>query len=263
MTQKVRQRQFRMIPGLVAALTVCLGFGVHAEVTLDDIFAEVEEMNKLAQESQSRIVELENERSAALNEYREVLRSIDGQRVYNRQLSLVVQKQEDVIDQLEQDIEDIDSVQRNIVPLMLRMIESLDDFVRLDMPFLKDEREERVQALRELMDEPEVSKSEKFAQILRAYQIESEYGRTMDSYQDDLEIDGKTYFVKFLRVGRIALLYQTQDSKLTGWWNTETEEWEALPGSYTTPIKNGIKMAEKTLTPGLFKVPVVAPPKEN
>ena len=109
-----------------------------------------------------------------------------------------------------------------------------------------------------------VEDSEKFAQVLRAYQIESDYGRSMDVSQQELELDdGALHNVNVLRVGRIALVYQTLQGDKTGWWNPETREWERLPNSYNTPIKNGIKMANKQLTSGLFVVPILVPKEED
>ena len=118
----------------------------------------------------------------------------------------------------------------------------------------------RVTDLRELMGRFDVEDSEKFAQVLRAYQIESDYGRTMDVNQRKLELpDGEVHNVNILRVGRIALVYQTLQGDETGWWNPDSKKWERLPNSYNTPIKNGIKMANKQLTSGLFEVPILPP----
>ena len=94
----------------------------------------------------------------------------------------------------------------------------------------------------------DVAVSEKFSQILRAYQIENEYGRTMETYGDTIEIDGTERIVDMLKVGRIALVYQTQDGESTGMWNSGSEQYEEIDSSYESSIRQGIRMARQQAT---------------
>ena len=113
-------------------------------------------------------------------------------------------------------------IERQITPLMLRMIDGLEQFVSLDLPFLLDERNERIDRLREMMDRADVAVSEQFSQVLRAFQIENEYGRTMETYADTINIDGVDRKADVLKVGRVALVFQTPDGTETGMWNKES-----------------------------------------
>lgn len=238
--------------------TLCCGF-VMAQATFEDLFDVAEGLNDDAMATQAEIDEIENERSEMFNDYRLVLKQIDGQKVYNRQLQLVVNKQLDKIAELKQSIEEVTSIQREITPLMLRTIEAIDQFISLDLPFDLDERLERVDKLRALMDNPDVAVSEKFSQVLRAFQIESEYGRTIGASTMSIELNGQETTVDVLRIGRIALMYQTGDAKSTGWWNPDANSWEELDNSFTTPIRNGLKIARKQLSQSLIRVPIFLP----
>ena len=40
---------------------------------------------------------------------------------------------------------------------------------------------------------------------MEAYSIEGEYGRTIETYEDAIEIDGEEKVVNILRIGRILL----------------------------------------------------------
>ena len=181
------------------------------------------------------------------------------EKVYNRQIQLIVNKQEDEIARLKHNIEEVTGIQRGVTPLMLSMIEILDQFVRLDLPFFLEARVTRVDKLRSLMDDPNVAVSEKFRQVLLAFQIESEYGRTIEATTTEIVIDGQERNVQVLRIGRISLAFQTDDGKETGWYNPATRQWESLGDSYTIPIRNGLKIANKQMTQGLIHVPIYVP----
>jgi len=109
------------------------------------------------------------------------------------------------------------------------------------------------------MDRADVAVSEKFSQILRAYQIENEYGRTMEAYGDTININGTELKADVLKVGRIALVFQTPDGEITGRWNAGSHAWEELGDSYTAPIRNGIRMARKQLSVDMLTLPIDAP----
>jgi len=156
-------------------------------------------------------------------------------------------------------IDKVTVIERQITPLMLRMIDGLEQFVGLDLPFLRDERDERVGRLREIMDRADVAVSEKFSQVLRAYQIENDYGRTLEAYSGEIEVNGTARTVDILKVGRISLMYQAGDGSETGMYNPGTKAWEVLDDSYTAPVRTGIRMARKQVSQDLLTVPVIAP----
>jgi len=124
---------------------------------------------------------------------------------------------------------------------------------------LMNERTERVENLRKLMDRADVEDSEKYRRITEAYQIENEYGRTIEVYQDTLSMDGEERTLDFLRIGRVSLLYQTLDGEEVGAWDQGQRTWVKLPGEYADSIRKGIRIARKQMAPDMIRVPVRAP----
>jgi len=179
--------------------------------------------------------------------------------VYNRQLERQIGNQEAEMTKLTSSIDEVTVIERQITPLMMRMIDGLQQFIELDLPFLLDERMERLANLEDMMDRADVAVSEKLSQILRAYQIENEYGRTMEAYSDTIVVDGTERMVDVLKVGRISLVYQTQDGEETGVFNSATRQWERLDDSYRTPVQNGIRMARQQLSVDMLPLPVGGP----
>src|SRR3546814_5610422 len=107
------------------------------------------------------------------------------------------------------------------MPLMLRMTDSLEKFVALDLPFLHNERQARIDNLKQALGDPQVNAGEKFRRILEAYQIEVDNGRTLGV--ERIDIDGSSMDV--LRVGRIGLYALTPDGSSPKMWDVQTHEW--------------------------------------
>ena len=241
-----------------AALAVGMASVVPAQAAnLDDVFRVVDRINSQAQTSQGKIDALTEQTRSLFNEYKTVLKQIDGLKVYNAQLERQVLSQEKELRDLASAIDEVTIIERQITPLMLRMIDGLEQYVGLDMPFLLTERTDRVSRLREIMDRADVAVSEKFSQVMRAYQIENDYGRTMEAYSDTISVAGSERIVDVLKVGRVSLMYQTQDGSETGMWNASNKAWEPLGDSYTAPVRTGIRMARKQISQDLLVVPVL------
>jgi FtsZ-binding cell division protein ZapB len=209
--------------------------------------------------SQERIDELSDETETLFSRYSNTLRQIDALRVYNRQMQDLISSQEAELASLAGQLDRVELVGRSVTPLMLRMIDALESLVELDLPFLLEERTERVVELRRMMTRADVTRAEKFRRIMEAYQIENEFGRTIEAYRSTLQIGEREVTVDFLRFGRIALVYQTLDGAEAGVWDRETRSWEPLDGSYRTAIRDGLRIARKQSAPDLIRLPLPAP----
>ncbi|WP_417542905.1 DUF3450 domain-containing protein [Methylophaga thalassica] len=209
-----------------------------------------------AQKSQEKIDNLSDETTDMLAEYRDVLRQTQSLKSYNDQLQSLVNSQKEEMASIAEQLNNIETTQHDIVPLMLKMIDVLQQFVSLDVPFLKQERQTRLEALTAMMGRADVSLAEKYRRIMEAYQVETEYGRTIEAYQADLE-DGETKkTVDFLRIGRVSLYYITLDGKEAGMWDNDKKQWVVLSDDYIQSITDGLKVAKKQLPPDLMVLPV-------
>lgn len=207
---------------------------------------------------QQRIDKLDDETRAMLDEYLSLSRELEQLSVYNDQLQRLVSSQVEEKSSILRQMNALELTQREIVPLTLRMLAWLEELISLDLPFLTDERTQRVAHLNTLMDRADVTIGEKYRRLLEAYQIELEYGRTIEAYRGELQSDGQARTVDFLRIGRIGLYYLTLDRDEAGHWNHETNTWEALPDRYQYRIRDGLRMARKQAAPDLLRLPVSA-----
>lgn len=214
--------------------------------------------NEATVASQKRVEQLSDQTDELLTRYRGVLRQIESLRTYRSQMDEMILSQEEELSALHEQLDSIELVSRDVTPLMLKMIHALEKFVGLDVPFLVEERAERIADLRELMRRADVTESEKYRSIMEAYQIENEYGRTIEAYRSTLERDGKEITVDFLRIGRIALVYQTLDGAEAGAWSQSTRSWEPLDRGYRTAIRDGLRIARKQAAPDMIRIPLPA-----
>jgi vacuolar-type H+-ATPase subunit I/STV1 len=211
------------------------------------------------QESQKKINKLADAANKALEEYRLVLSEIDSLRTYNDQMEKLVASQNEEMESIRNQIKEIEVTNKEVVPLMIRMIDSLGKFVKLDVPFLMEERTARIESLREMMDRADVSTSEKFRRVLEAFQVENNYGRSIEAYRDTIKVGDTQRTVDFLRLGRVVLAYQTLDGKQSMLWDQTKREWVELPDSYRSTIQEGLKIARKQAAPDLLTLPVPTP----
>ena len=212
-----------------------------------------------SKDSQIIVSNLSDERQNLLGQYRLVLQQIDRLIAYNDYVERLIVDQEAQITDIRKQLDQFALIERGIVPLMLDSIDILDKFIDLDVPFLLEERKARVARLRTIMDLSDVTVSEKYRQIMDAYQIETTYGRDIEAYTGLLEIDGESRQVDFLRIGRTSLTYQTPDQEETGFWNKQAGQWEKLPNKYQNYVTQGLRVAKKQVTPNLLELPIEAP----
>ena len=141
------------------------------------------------------------------------------------------------------------------------MIDWLDSFIAQDLPFHTKEREQRVSYLKTSIVDPKTSLPERYRRVLEAYQIESEYGYTIEAYPQTIELTNRSLHVKLLRIGRIGLYFQSEDGEHSGYWDEKQSTWKTSSTDPTTDIANEIKqgllIAQKQRPHSLLSLPVI------
>jgi len=237
----------------VASLSVALDVSAQTE-KVNAVISEQVKTEEAARASQKRVETLDSETSKMLSDYRQMIAETASLKSYNTELASQVQSQNEQVSGMAKQISEIETTSKEVLPMMQKMLVTLDQFVQLDMPFLMEERTNRVAQLKEMMGRADVSTSEKYRRIVEAYQIEMEFGRTIESYQG--KVGDKT--VDFLRAGRVSLMYQTLDGKETGYWDNAAKKW-VVDDDYTDAIRAGLKVAKKQSAPDFISVAISAP----
>ena len=255
-------KQSNRILGMALAMTMAALLAAGS-ATAQGISAALQNSQQAAEstrQSQEQINEIDSRIQELLGNYRANLKQLEQLNRYNESQQRQVEAQRDEIESLTQDINNIASLQRAVQPLMEDMVDAVARLVDADLPFLMDEREARVARLQNLMDDPSQSPAQRYRLIVEAYQIESEYGRTIEAYRSDVEADGRTYEdVDILRVGRNLLVFKTDDSEVFKRYDNSAGQWVDLDPSYLPDVRTAMRVAREQIPPELLFIPVTAP----
>ena len=174
------------VMGAVSMLSASLATAQSLEKPIEERV----KANEAGAESQKRVEEVATATDGLIGEYRLTMKKIESLDIFNTQLRAVVDSQNEELASLQRQIDSVEEVSRSVTPLMLKMIDSLDKFMSVDVPFDLENRKDRVNQLRVLMRRSDVADAERYRRILEAYQIENDYGRTIESYGGTVVRDG-------------------------------------------------------------------------
>lgn len=208
------------------------------------------------QVAQEKIDKLDAESKKLTNEYKDTVVEYEILNRYDNQLQKITESQAEEIKNLLDQIDSLDETNKYVLPLLERMVFTLRDLIELDIPFLLDERILRLEELESILYQANFSTAEKFRKIYEAYQIENEYGRTIEAYSGNININGVNLAAQFFRLGRLNLFYMTPDQDETGYWNKDTNSWLHLGGKYSDEIDSALKVAYKQAPPDFITLPV-------
>ena len=249
---------FRLAIFLITSLGASSGVALSEEA-LDQAVEESVRGARAGAASQRLVNELDDEARALFVEYRAVIRNVETLETYVKRLRELVADQEEDVRRRQADIDNVETFERELFPAMERMMDALKRFIRADLPFLRDERDQRVARLDRLMSRSDVTASEKFRQLMEAYQIESDYGRTIEAYRGTVDEAERERVVDFLRVGRSLLAYQTLDGVESAVWDPTAAVWLPLDAAYHADVRRGLRIARKQAAPDLLILPFTAP----
>jgi chromosome segregation ATPase len=226
------------------------------QAVLDKAHNAIATDTKQAVGSQNKINNLDDNYQSLLQEFRATNSEIDQLKLYNKQMSKIVSNQQVEITKINQQVRDIEFTEQGILPLMSQMLDALEQFNQLDLPFLAKEREVRLAKLRELMIRADITVSEKYRRVLEAFQIEVEYGRTLEAYREKAD-DNIVY--DYLRIGRTALYRLTLSADSAWIWNKTTGDWQLIDSSLLRDVRKAQDVARQTAAPELLTLPLTSP----
>lgn len=229
-----------------------------ASAQLDQAVQIAQQSTNQGQQSQEQVEQLDDQRADMSRQYRALLQQIESQRLFVEQQRVFLNSQQNEIESLQDQLGRVEGVTVELLPMMREMVVNLDNFVQLDLPFMMNERLDRIQRLYDVLQDPSISEAERYRVILNAYEIEASYGRGIAAYEGPLE-EGGNNVVDFLRIGRLMLIYATKDGEEYGYWDTESESWQELPGDYGLELSKAFRIANNAAAPDLLLAPVPGP----
>ena len=230
---------------------------------VEDSLKVVTKTNRSASASQEKVDKLARETRDLLEEYRKLQDGSDYQAAYNRELEELDRSQQLRIEELTQEIAQVQVTRQRIVPLMRSMADALEKFVVLDLPFRHEDRIGAVLQLKARLNQPDLSASAKFRLLLEAYQLEQAYGSSLEAWRDTLQYQGEELSVELLRVGRVAMYFQSLDGETSAYWDVAGDQWVRLDEKFNRPLLQALRVARNLAAPQLLRLPLLSPGGES
>lgn len=243
---------------LLGVMLLGLSASVHADA-LDQASATAERSNRADAKSQDRIDNISAATQALLERHRAATWKSQRLELYIDQLAGQIRSQKRKITKLKDQIVEVEVTKREIVPLMTDMINTLEQFISLDLPFERNDRLKQVEKLRANMLDAEISVSERFRHILDAYKRESKASRSLAAGREELQIGDRSGVFELLRVGRVGLYSLSLDGDVAGVWDASQQKWLPLASELKSEVAKGLKIAKDRSSPALLELPVQAP----
>ena len=216
----------------------------------------VDDSISIRQKSQKAEDKWARERARLTVEYERLEEQIGRLSADNQKLNKAVAAHRSSVNDLEREIREIGRITKEFNPFLEQTYIRLARFVKDDVPFLREERTRRMARLRQVLDDPNVSVSEKFRRLMEALSVEAQYGNTVEVYQKKIMIDNKEVLANIFRLGRISLFFQTLDLESVGYFDPAASKWKKLPPRYKHDINAAMEMGAKRRPVDLLDLPL-------
>ncbi|OEU84402.1 MAG: hypothetical protein BA865_06060 [Desulfobacterales bacterium S5133MH4] len=237
---------------LISAMYVQPTAGTEA----DEIQETVVETIEVRQETQKK----EDAWAGTKTELTARYRSLKANQDHLKKLKLKTEKalaaQKARLSEYERRIKERARIKEELEYYLESVVANLEEFIKKDLPFLSEERSARLSSIKETLERPDKPVTEKYRRVMEAIQVETEYGRTVEVYQDTVDLDGQSVLADILRLGRLSLFCRTPDGTKTGRYDQAAQGWEVLPSAYCREIGKAVEMARRERTIDIVRMPI-------
>lgn len=241
---------------LMLASAAGLMMAVPAQAQLESALNTAKASTAASAASQKRVEDADDAADTAAREYRAVLQQKDNIALFVAQQDIYLQSQKSEIQSLNRQLGTVESIKQGMAPMMLRMTAQLEDAIAADLPFNLNERKARIENVKQILSDPDVSPAEQYRRVLNAYKIEVSYGQGIDSYEG-AHPTRPGNVVDFIRFGRTSLVYVSKDESEVAKYNLETGEWKPLKDADALAMRQAIRIARGEAAPGIVYAPVI------
>ena len=242
---------------LWACLLVML---VHPPVFCDEIREQVEKPVEQAistrQKTQQQDEEWRQLQEQLVLKMEQLQASVDQLQVQKQGLVVSINASKTRIDEKKQVLAGISQIEEKMEPFLLQLVADIKMLPDNGFPYLIDERTERITKLENLLNDPEIESSEKYRKAMEALLVEMEYGLTIETYQQQIELENENILVNIFRLGTLGLYFQTLDQQNCGLYDLAEEKWIFLPDTYSYTIQKVIEIAAKRRPAELVSMPL-------
>ncbi len=243
--------------GLLLLILILLpGPMVFSEPVTDKVKRPVEDSIKIRQATQKDREKWSEKKPLLEAEYDSLAADRKRLKEHRQQMQKELQSSRERIAHLEDRIESIEKISEKFIPFLEEVYRRLSDSVDDGLPFLQQERSERLAILDKTLGDPEITMGEKFRKVMEALSIEAEYGNTVEVYQDMIDLEGDEVLVNIFRLGKISLFFESLDQETTGHYNPAENQWERLPRAANRDIRMAVEIGSRQRPADIVTLPL-------
>jgi hypothetical protein len=228
-----------------------------AQAQLDTALNVARQSTQAGAQAQEQIDDLADQADSAEREFIALQDQIQSQRVFVQQQQVFLRSQEVELASLNRQLERVETIERDLTPMLLEMYVELERFIQADLPFQMEDRMERLADIEEALGDPLIPPAEKYRLLLNAYEIESSYGRSLRAYTQEVDVDGAAEQAELLQIGRVALIRRVAGN--LEMVTKDNREWRPVPGSMANDVQRAFRIANELTTPDVFPAPLPGP----
>ncbi len=172
-----------------------------------------------------------------------------------KKAEIYLDSQKQKVADLEHKLKEIERIRAELEPFMDETMTRLADFVAQDMPFLAEERQDRLKDLADKLGDYDASPAQKARRLMEALRIEAQYGTTVDVHEQEVNLDGGPRQVRVLRLGRLGLFAIGLDDRSAWRFDKATGKWVAMD-DYERLLAQAADMAQRIRVVSLIELPV-------
>lgn len=211
---------------------------------------------KEAKASQIRIDKMDENTQSIKAQIKQMQQTIENLSLYHENLTHLVDNQEKIKNKLIHQLENIKDIKQNLIPLMYRMIESLELWIISDLPMKYSERLERIKSLHRMMKQSDIDEAEKFKRILQAYQTELSYGVTTSIYKEKKILDGQLREVDILHFGKLALIAKSLSGEQFWYFDKKQQKWLVIDKKENEKLQQAFELAKSPHPQDFMSLPL-------
>lgn len=243
---------------LATALLLLMPLGAYGATAPQEVQAAMAGAVESEARAQAKYTGWTDKKAAMADDIRDMKAMDDWLNFQTKKYTRYIEKQKSVIAELERRKEEAKKIRMQLEPFLETVVDTLEEFVAQDLPFLSEERQQRIAFLRNSLDDYRLSLNEKLRRVFEALVVETEYGRNVATTTRDLDLASGPTQVSVFRLGRTALFYQASDGSAAGFWDKATNSWKPLDQEFARTLRRARDMAERKRAVELLELPIGA-----
>ena len=247
---------FLLLSFFISSSSLHPAWSAPAETGADRLLGEVSETIEVRKQTQKE----EDAWAGKKAELMARLRSLEAEREHLSEVKdrtiRAIETEQALIAEAKRKIREAARIREGLESYLASVVTELEAFIQQDLPFLKDEREARLASISDTLSHSEKTAAEKYRRVMEALQVETEYGRTVEVYQETVDIEGQSILMDIFRLGRLSLFCQSPDGKMVGHYDRTEGQWIELTSKYRQEINKAVDMARKQRTVDLVRLPI-------